>query len=188
MRTPAVDTLVPSTTMKLGTKWPMTLESSNDARPAALVEFVQAFETCSLPFSRWTHAAHLTVALWYLTQHPRDEATRLIRCGIQRYNAANGRQKAYHETITLAWIEVISRFLVEQGEIRPMDELVERLIGTCGDADYLLRFYSRERLLSDAARAGWIRPDLAEFGSHQPEAPAKSQPVPVQRLARSKRV
>lgn len=28
---------------------------------------VRAFEDCTLPRSEWTHHAHLTIALWYLT-------------------------------------------------------------------------------------------------------------------------
>ena len=51
------------------------------------------------------------MALWYLRRHNRDEATRLIRDGIQRYNERQGNLTGYHETITLAWVAVIERFL-----------------------------------------------------------------------------
>ena len=50
--------------------------------------FIRAFEDCSLPKSEWTHTRHLVMALWYLRRHRREEATRLIREGIQRYNQA----------------------------------------------------------------------------------------------------
>ena len=66
---------------------------------------VRAFEDTSLPRAEWTHRAHLTVALWYLTRHSGREATARIRTGIKRYNAAKGvlttPTGGYHETLTL---------------------------------------------------------------------------------------
>ncbi len=73
--------------------------------------FIRAFEDGSLPKSEWTHSNHLVMALWYLTRHDRDEAIRLIRTGIQRYNERKRNFTGYHETITLAWVAVIERFL-----------------------------------------------------------------------------
>lgn len=124
-------------------------------------ELIRQFEDCTLPSSAWTHAAHLSVALWSLHRHPRDEATRRIRAGIQRYNAANDKGPAYHESITLAWIEVLSRFLAEHDRDTPLADLQRELLERCGDKNYLLRFYSRERLFSETAREQWLPPDLA---------------------------
>jgi hypothetical protein len=42
-----------------------------------------------------------------------------------------------------------------------MDELAEELIRECGDRDLPLRHWSRELLMSKAARLGWVEPDLA---------------------------
>jgi hypothetical protein len=122
-------------------------------------ELVRQFEACTLPLESWTHAAHLSVALWYLRQHPRGETARRIRSGIQRYNAANDKRLATHETITLAWIVVITIFLTEQPRETPFAELQRELLERCGDKDYLLRFYSRERLFSETARREWLPPD-----------------------------
>ena len=73
--------------------------------------FMRAFEDGSLAKSEWTHSRHLVMALWYLRLHKRDEATRLIRDGIRRHNERQGNLTGYHETITLAWVAVIERFL-----------------------------------------------------------------------------
>ncbi len=121
---------------------------------------VRSFEDGSLPRSEWTHASHLRVALWYMTRHPRDQATRLVRDGIRRYNHIHGRDSGYHETITLAWLAVVARFLARSDGARPISELADRLLDGCGDKDHLLRFYSRELLMSDAARRAWVPPDL----------------------------
>src|SRR3712207_1988725 len=81
---------------------------------------ISAFESCTLPRAEWTHRAHLTVGLWYLLHHPKEEATALIRESIQKYNHACGiittRESGYHETITLFYVWLIGRYLEEAGE------------------------------------------------------------------------
>jgi hypothetical protein len=138
-------------------------KSFNVTSAMQLIELVREFEACTLPPAAWTHAAHLSVAFWYLHSFPRDEATRLIRSGIKRYNNAQRKSLAYHETITLAWIEVLARFLDEQDHDTPLANLLDRLLDRCCDKNYLLQFYSRERLFSDAARIHWLPPDVMEF-------------------------
>src|SRR5262245_30511571 len=125
----------------------------------AIAELVHGFEACTLPKARWTHQAHLTTALWYLRRVSREEATSLLRTNIQRYNrTAGGSPDGYHETITLAWIAVIARFLAEHDRGQTQAELTRLLIAECGDKDYLLRYYRRDTLLSDGARRGWVKP------------------------------
>ena len=80
---------------------------------AEIESLVLAFEAGTLPRAEWTHHAHLIVALWYLRRHEREQATRRIREGIQAYNALGGKPMGYHETITLAWVAVVSQFLAE---------------------------------------------------------------------------
>ena len=128
---------------------------------AEIETFVRAFEDGSLPKSEWTHSRHLAMALWYLRRHNREAATQLIRHGIQRHNGRHGNFTGYHETITLAWVAVIERFLAVRDANVPLSVLVGELLEECGDKDYLLRFYSRERLLSDEARHRWVPPDVA---------------------------
>jgi hypothetical protein len=125
-----------------------------------IVSMVTAFEDCTLPRERWTHSAHLTVALYYLRTRDRQAATSAIRDGIQRYNLSLGNQTGYHETITLSWIAVISHYLEAIPPATPLAEAVEGLLDRCGRSDYLSRYYSRDWLMSDAARVGWVEPDL----------------------------
>lgn len=141
-------------------KAPVGAESSKAMRSEVEIEaLVRAFEECTLPHAAWTHREHLTVALWYLRRHPRDEATQRMRDGILRFNGHYGRLAGYHETITLAWIAVIAGFLAEHDEGQSIADLTNDLIKGCGDKDYLLRHYSRDVLLSDAARRAWAPPD-----------------------------
>jgi hypothetical protein len=130
---------------------------------AEVEAFVHSFEDCSLPRPEWTHGKHLLVALWYTRNHGREKASELMRSGILRYIEVHGARKGgYHETITRAWIAVIERFLNERGRDGqlPVSTLAAELLADCGNQDYLLQFYSKDRLDSQEARRAWIEPDL----------------------------
>jgi hypothetical protein len=131
---------------------------------AEIESFVRSFEDGSLPRSEWTHARHLVMALWYIHRHGRDRATGLIRDGIRRFNERHGNPTGYHETITLAWVAVIDRFLGGRDRGVPLPVLAGGLLGECGDRDYLPRFYSKDRLFSNEARGRWVPPDRCEIG------------------------
>ena len=129
-----------------------------------VARLVGEFEACTLARERWTHEAHLTVGLWYLVRHDVAEATRLIREGIKRYNQACGVAQTetggYHETITLFYVCIISRYLKHARVGASFAELVAGLMPACGDRALPFEYYSRARLLSWAARTGWVEPDL----------------------------
>jgi hypothetical protein len=127
---------------------------------AEIEAFVRAFEGCTLPAGEWTHRAHLTVALWYLRRHARDEATNRIRAGILRYGQSRGSTAKYHETITLAWAAVVSRFLDGRDPSEAVSSLNGALMEECGRKDFLLQYYSEDVLMSDLARRTWVPPDL----------------------------
>lgn len=125
---------------------------------------ISAFESCTLPRERWSHQAHLTVGLWYLVRHERGEATKLIRRNIQKYNRAHGivttKTSGYHETITLFFIRVVSKYLCEASANNSIVELLNGLIDSYGDKNLPLAYYSKERLMSCEARTRWLEPDL----------------------------
>jgi hypothetical protein len=125
-----------------------------------LADLVRRFEACTLPREEWTHQAHLCVALWYLRRFPRAEATLRIRAGIQRYNASLGNTKGYHETITLSWIALLWEFLQTADPLRSLSDLVDEVTARYNRSDDLLRYYSREVLFSDRAKAEYVSPDL----------------------------
>ena len=83
-----------------------------------VLSLVRRFDDCTLPREEWTHAAHLTVALWNLLQYDWPEAVTRVRLGIQRYNAAHGIRTTptggYHDTLTLFWLRTVRAFLEAQ--------------------------------------------------------------------------
>lgn len=133
--------------------------------PEEIEQFIRAFESCTLPSRLWTHHAHLTVGLWYLTRQDVGEATLSIRYGIQRYNESCGvrmtRNGGYHETITLLYVWAIDRYLQGADRSQSLVALREGLLKSpCADNKYPLTHYSKERLFSWEARTCWTDPDL----------------------------
>src|SRR5204862_349270 len=100
------------------------------------------------------------VALWYLTRYLDAAATERVRRGIQRYNISRGRPAAYHETVTLFYLQAIRSYLARTGEGHSLVTLTHGLLNSpLGDKAFPLRYYSEARLMSPEARAGWIEPD-----------------------------
>lgn len=132
---------------------------------AELPRLARAFERCTLPQAEWTHRAHLLMGLWYAARLPGSEALEAMRTGILRLNAVHGvitsPSGGYHETITRAYMRLIGRFVAEDRGPGDWAARAERLLAHHGERDHLLRYYSRDRLMSAEARFGWVEPDLA---------------------------
>lgn len=142
----------------------LTLDATTFSSTEEILTLVRRFEDCTLPREEWTHASHLTVALWHLLQYDWPEASARVRRGIRRYNAAHGIRTTptggYHETLTLFWLRVVRSFLeAGRNEARSLGQLVGELAETA-DKSLPLEHYTRELLFSPEARAGWVEPDL----------------------------
>lgn len=125
--------------------------------------FARAFERGEIANADFHHAAHLRLALAYLEESASaDEAAERMGSALRRFAAALGHPEKYHHTITLFWIRMVARLL---------------------DKDLPLAYYSPERLWCDAARTGWLEPDLQAIDdltprSTHPPRDASDRPVP----------
>jgi hypothetical protein len=129
-------------------------------------DFAFRFQACTLRKDEWTHHSHLVVGLWHVDRYGADEALTRLRAGIRRLNesfgGANTATSGYHETITAAYVRLLSQFLDRREDGEVIGDLVTRLLGgPLAAKDVLFAFYSRERLMSVEARAAWVEPDLA---------------------------
>ena len=123
-----------------------------------IADMVDQFERCSWPYERWTHRAHLAVAVTALLRFPIAEAVDRVRRQIQLYNRTCGDPDGYHETLTLLYMRKVDRYLVDHPEAATLREVVESLASAC-DMSWPLEYYSADRLWSAAAKVGWIEPD-----------------------------
>ena len=138
---------------------PRPFERDSDIR--ALGEGLLA---CTLPREAWTHEAHLAACLWLLTERPDIDIDTDIAGLIRRFNESvggvNDDHGGYHDTITRAYVAGVRLFLTETAETGLTARVNALLLSDMGRRDWPLRFYSRERLFSVAARRAFIEPDL----------------------------
>ncbi|NLS26604.1 hypothetical protein S2M10_15880 [Sphingomonas sp. S2M10] len=113
----------------------------------------------------WTHEAHLAACLYLLTERPDVDVDAEIGGLIRRFNESvggvNDDSSGYHETITRSYVVGVRLFLADAREEDLLARVNGLLASPMGRRDWPLRFYSRERLFSVAARRGFVEPDLA---------------------------
>lgn len=134
------------------------------ASEAQIDAVVQGFRNRTLPVADWTHQAHLAVGLWHVAHFGETAAKALLRDGIRSYNEAvgtpNNDMRGYHETVTLYYAWAAARYL----DMMPPPALVDRVNGfvesPLGSKDGIFTFWSRDLILSVAARRAWIAPDI----------------------------
>ena len=124
---------------------------------------LEGFNTKTLPKEQWTHEAHLTGAVWFLSRYDYDEALALIRKAIAEYNIAVGGQNTptsgYHETMTVFWMSVVC-FFVEKHEGKNLFHTCNALLASpLADKNLPFYFYERDTILSPIARAVYVAPD-----------------------------
>ena len=134
---------------------------------------IAAFESCTLAKAEWTHQAHLRVGLWHIDRYGADEALIRLRHGIRRLNESHGTVNSetagYHETITRFFVLLMAQFLAAAERSTSLDELTARFIARYPTSDLPLRYYTRERLFSVAARREWVEPDVRAIDHQRPE-------------------
>lgn len=122
------------------------------------------FEAATWPLAEWHHRQHIKLAYLYLQQYPLEAAVQRMRAGLLAYNAANhvpdGLDRGYHETMTQAWVRLVYVTLCEFGPGESADAFVDRHTQLLSKRA-LLFFYSRDRIMSAAAKREFIAPDLA---------------------------
>ena len=123
------------------------------------VQLTRALERGEIPNKDFHHASHLHVAWVYLAESSSvQQAASRMRDTLRRFAAAAGKPEKYHETITLFWIQLLSSaYTATRGGrlediVRANPHLLEK--------EFLLAYYSAERLFSDEARISWVEPDL----------------------------
>lgn len=120
--------------------------------------FARAFEAGDVPPAQFDHVAHVRVAWVYLREAPSvEEALPRMRDAIRRFAAAAGASQKYHETITVLWMRLLADVKARGAAGELADVL--RTHPALADKELPMRYYSRERLFSDEARAAWVEPD-----------------------------
>jgi len=122
-------------------------------------EFCEAFESLRIPKEVFHHSEHIRLAWIYSSHYAEEEAAARMAQGIRAFARHHGVEAKYHHTITHAWMRLVLHGIRTSprascfrcfADANP-HLLNQRLLG-----DY----YSSEALHLNAARTGWIEPDL----------------------------
>ena len=123
---------------------------------------VEAFENGTVSEADWRHAEHLVVALFYLSNHDFETALTKMRDGIfnllRAFKVDLTKEMPYHQTLTVFWMRTVDDFRNKQNGAALSDVCNELVVKF--DKNYPLKFYSRELLFSEKARAEFVEADL----------------------------
>jgi hypothetical protein len=123
-------------------------------------EWMQAFETCTLPNSSFRHADHVKMAFLYLQKYTPLEALGRFSAALTRFATANGKPALYNETITWAFLLLIRERLARASSPQTWAEFSaanEDLLRW--DDNVLKKYYRSETLTSELAKSVFIFPD-----------------------------
>lgn len=133
---------------------------------AAVEAFIDLFESRQLPREHWTHQAHIVAGFWYAQRLGMPGALEAVRGRIRAHNEAvgtpNSDEDGYHETITRLYMTAIADHVDRHRHLSFSESLRALLDSPIAGKHWPFGYYSRERLLSVAARRGWLAPDLKE--------------------------
>lgn len=116
------------------------------------------FDEVMASADRFGHRQHIHLAWLAVRRHGLPDAVGLVSEGIQRTARYAAAPQKYHATITRAWVELVGHH-VEPGNEEDFDAFIERFPPLL-DKRLLTGHYRSVTLASDAARSGWIEPDL----------------------------
>jgi hypothetical protein len=107
------------------------------------------------------HRDHVHLTWLAVRRYGAADATELIRHGIQKLaRYANAPQK-YHETVSCAWVVLVAHHVAAHDD-PDFESFIERAPELL-DKRLLMRFYRSTTLAAEAAKRGWVEPDLAPF-------------------------
>lgn len=136
------------------------IEMSCDVGEGGIGRLAAEFEACAV--TKFGHAEHLTVALWYLARLPEAEASERVRAGLRKLSALDGDGR-YNETLTLFWLRAVAAFLRDAESGLTLRVLRERLVARFANARAVFDYYSTELLNTHEAKTSWVEPDLKPF-------------------------
>ena len=135
------------------------------ASEAEILRIGEGLFARSLPRAEWTHAAHFAAALWLMRYRPELDAAQTMPGLIRGYNESvggvNDDTSGYHETITQASLRAARGVLDANPPDMPVWRIANALLASnLANPNWLLEYWSRDRLMSVEARRAWVEPDL----------------------------
>ena len=138
----------------------ITTEEAND--------LVHKWETGQLGKDDWTHEMHLIMGHAMIARFGKN-ALPAMRERIIRHNESigtiNSDSTGYHETLTVYWLWLIRRFMLDKNLTTFDETTVDELVyeESLAKRNEWLKFYKEETIKSVAARRGFVPPECGEM-------------------------
>ena len=123
-------------------------------------EMYDAFVATALPADQFHHEQHVRVAWLFVRRHGMPAALGEFSEAIKRFAVAKGAHGLYHETITWAYLLIISERQTRQSASTWTEFALANADLLSWKPSILERYYSKEFLMSDEARRSFVMPDL----------------------------
>ena len=128
--------------------------------PVSDEELIGKFEDGSLPVAEFHHEQHVRVAFLYLCKYPLLDVLARFPANLKRYAAIHGKNGLYHETITWAYLFIVSERIARAGETQTWGQFRSANMDLFDrERPLLKRFYCDETLASAFARERFVMPD-----------------------------
>lgn len=129
-------------------------------------EFRRAFEAGAFAPADFSHRQHVRLAYVYLVDSDVNLALDRMRAALVCFLSHHGIPATkYHETLTRAWILAVHHFMHRSPDASSADDFIDRNPMLL-DSKIMLTHYSADLLFSDAARSGFVEPDLDPIPRH----------------------
>lgn len=128
--------------------------------------FVDLLEACTLPPAEFDHAAHVRGGYIYVRRHGFAGAVDRMATAIRRFATANGKAQLYHETLTVAFLALIS----ERLDSDDSDDWTSFAAANPDlfDKGLMARYYGAETLGTPQARRTFVLEPRAEPDDRDP--------------------
>jgi hypothetical protein len=123
-------------------------------------EWMEAFESCTLPNDSFHHTEHVKMAFLYVQKFPPLEALGRFSSNLTRFAAANGKPNLYNETITWAFLLLIRERIARANSSQTWAEFSAANADLLRwDDNILKKYYHSETLTSELAKGVFLFPD-----------------------------
>jgi catechol 2,3-dioxygenase-like lactoylglutathione lyase family enzyme len=152
-------------------------------------EFLERFDAGTLELATFGHEAHVRAAWLCLRVAPFPEAVARLRRGLKRLAISAGRPQRYHETITVAYAQLISRQMRRLGDVDWAGFCAQSADLLSADLSALRALYGADLLDSPEARKQFLPPPswnaepverfLREFAAYQQDLDVRASSEPA---------
>lgn len=139
--------------------WP-TGKTEKPRRPLNESEWMEAFESSTLPNSSFHHVDHVKMAFLYLQKYTPLEALDRFSSNLARFATAHGKPDLYNETITWAFLLIIRERIARADSPQTWAEFSSANADLLRwDDNILKKYYRAETLSSKLAKRIFLFPD-----------------------------